>query len=40
MTKASVVQKGLLTPNPKVRLREQVREVLRFRVKRLALRGF
>ena len=30
MAKASGVPKGLLTPNPKVRLREQVREVLRF----------
>ena len=30
MAKASVVRKGLLTPNPKARLREQVREVLRF----------
>jgi hypothetical protein len=30
MAKASVVRKGLLTPNSKARLREQVREVLRF----------
>ena len=30
MAKASVMRKGLLTPNPKARLREQVREVLRF----------
>jgi hypothetical protein len=28
--KTSDVPKGLLTPNPKARLREQVREVLRF----------
>jgi hypothetical protein len=28
--KASYAQKGLLTPNPKARLRDQVREVLRF----------
>ncbi len=30
MAKASYVRKGLLTPNPKARLRDQVREVLRF----------
>ena len=30
MAKASCVSKGLLTPNPKARLHEQVREVLRF----------
>jgi integron integrase len=30
MAKASNVRKALLTPNPKARLREQVREVLRF----------
>ena len=30
MAKASVSPKGLLTPNPKARLRDQVREVLRF----------
>jgi integron integrase len=30
MAKASYVRKELLTPNPKARLREQVREVLRF----------
>jgi hypothetical protein len=30
MAKASVVRKGLLTPNPKAALREQVREVVRF----------
>jgi hypothetical protein len=28
--KASYAQKGLLTPNPKARLHDQVREVLRF----------
>ena len=30
MAKASYMRKELLTPNPKARLREQVREVLRF----------
>jgi len=30
MAKASCVSKGLLTPNPKARLHDQVREVLRF----------